>query len=116
MNKKSFWKGFITGIILTGVALFVVAKSYMVQPDVSLKNINVEDLNGKQVVISEMLGKPIVVNYWATWCGPCRQEFPEFEKVKKQWENKATFLMVSDETTEKIQDFKAKNLYSFTYL
>lgn len=116
MNKKSFWIGFFAGFVITGLTLFFVVRSFIVQPDVSLKNMKVEDLNSKPVIISEMLGKPIVINYWATWCAPCRQEFPEFEKVKKQWENKITFLMISDETTKTIQNFKEKNLYSFTYL
>lgn len=116
MNKKSFWTGILVGIVLSSLALFLVIKGFMIQPDVSLKNMQVEDLNGKPVIISEMLGKPIVINYWATWCAPCRQEFPGFESTKKQLKNKVTFLMISDETTQKIQNFKQKNLYSFTYL
>lgn len=116
MNKRLFWTGFLAGIILTSITLFLVIRSFLVQPDVSLNKMKVEDLNGKQVNISEMLGKPIVINYWATWCAPCRQEFPEFEAVKKQWENKVTFLMISDETTQAIQNFKDKNIYSFNYL
>ena len=116
MNKKLFWTGFLTGIILAGLALFVVAKKFITQPDVSLVNMKVEDLSGKEVVISQNLGKAVVINYWATWCAPCRKEFPEFEKVKKQLESKVTFLMVSDEAVGTIQGFKDQNPYSFTYL
>lgn len=116
MNKKSFWTGFLTGICLTSITLFLVIRSFIVQPDISLNKMKVEDLNGNQVKISEMLGKPIVINYWATWCAPCRKEFPEFEVVKKKYGNKVTFLMVSDETTQLIQKFKDKNSYSFNYL
>lgn len=116
MNKKSFWTGFWTGICLTSITLFLVIRSLIVQPDISLNKMKVEDLNGNQVKISEMLGKPIVINYWATWCAPCRKEFPEFEVVKKKYGNKVTFLMVSDETTQLIQKFKDKNSYSFNYL
>lgn len=116
MNKKSFWKGFLTGIVLMGLGLFFAMKMLMVQPDVSLNEMKLEDLSGKQISMVEMLGKPLVINYWATWCSPCLQEFPEFEKVKKQWESKVTFLMVSDETSQKIQTFKEKMPYSFNYL
>lgn len=116
MNRKSFWTGFLTGIILTAGALFLVIRHFLVQPDISLSKMKVEDLSGKQVNISGMLGKPIVVNYWATWCVPCRQEFPEFESVKKQWGDKVTFLMVSDETTQIIKSFKDKSPYTFNYL
>ncbi|WP_029279521.1 TlpA family protein disulfide reductase [Pedobacter borealis] len=116
MNKKSFWTGFLTGVFLTIITLFLVIRSFIIQPDVSLSKMKVEDLSGKQVNLSEMLGKPIVINYWATWCAPCRQEFPEFEIVKKRLGNKVTFLMISDETTKVIQRFKDKNSYSFNYL
>ena len=116
MSKKSFWYGFLTGIVVAGLGLLFIVEKFVIQPDVSLNEMQVEDLEGKQLKITEMLGKPIVINYWATWCIPCREEFPDFEKVKKQFEGKVVFLMVSDEKNTKIQDFKDKNPYSFTYL
>jgi thiol-disulfide isomerase/thioredoxin len=116
MNKKSFGFGFLTGILLTAFGLFVVGRNFLVQPDVSLKAMQLEDLNGKTVNLESRLGKPLIVNYWATWCAPCRKEFPDFELLKKQWEGKASFLMVSDETTDIIKKFKANNTYSFDYL
>ena len=43
-----------------------------------------EDKNGKTGKLSDHKGKPIVVNFWASWCPPCREEMPLFEKMKKE--------------------------------
>jgi cytochrome c biogenesis protein CcmG/thiol:disulfide interchange protein DsbE len=43
-------------------------------PDIALT-----DLDGKPVALADFRGKPVVLNYWASWCGPCRDEFPELK-------------------------------------
>src|ERR1700678_37312 len=43
------------------------------------------DINGKKVSLSEQKGRPVLVNFWATWCGPCKVELPWFEEVQKQY-------------------------------
>lgn len=73
-------------------------------------------MEGKPVNLSSFAGKPLVVNYWATWCAPCLKEFPHFQNVKDRLGDTVTFVMVSDEPTEKIQEFKAGNNYSFIFL
>jgi thiol-disulfide isomerase/thioredoxin len=40
-----------------------------------------QDLNGKPVVMAGLRGKPTIVNFWATWCGPCKEEMPDFQRV-----------------------------------
>lgn len=54
----------------------------------------VEDSSGNKVKLSDYFGKPIVLNFWASWCSPCKAEMPHFEKAFK--ENKdVQFLMVN---------------------
>jgi thiol-disulfide isomerase/thioredoxin len=43
------------------------------------------DLDGKKVSLSDYKGRPVLVNFWATWCGPCKVEMPWFEEFQKQY-------------------------------
>lgn len=62
-------------------------------------------LPGGEVAFASRLGQleglPIVVNKWASWCGPCREEFPEFQTVAKQLGNRVAFLGVNVNDADK---------------
>ena len=55
----------------------------------------VYDREGNQVKLSDFFGKPIVLNFWASWCGPCKMEMPDFEEAYKQYGTEIHFLMVN---------------------
>jgi peroxiredoxin len=61
----------------------VTAAVCQTYPEFALK-----DLSGKQVKLSDYRGKIVVVNFWATWCAPCRMEIPAFIKLREQYRAK----------------------------
>jgi thiol-disulfide isomerase/thioredoxin len=76
------------------------------------------DSKGKSVKLSDMLGKPIVLNFWASWCPPCKSEMPEFNAVYGEMSGDITFMMVDlvdgqRETKEKGESYVAKQGFSF---
>jgi len=50
-------------------------------------NITITDITGKRHKISDYKGKNLILNFWATWCGPCRKEIPDFIEVYKKYKS-----------------------------
>ncbi|BBN59466.1 TlpA disulfide reductase family protein [Hydrogenovibrio marinus] len=73
-------------------------------------------LDGKEVKLSDYKGKWIIVNYWATWCPPCRMEIPELEMFYEKHKDKdAVVLGVNYETgdVKHVQDFARQQMVSY---
>jgi len=67
---------------------------------------SVESLEGKEVSLEVLKGNVIVLNFWATWCPPCREELPIFQKVVKKYEGKdVIFMAISGESRETVKKF-----------
>jgi peroxiredoxin len=74
-------------------------------------------LDGKQYTLASLKGRVVMLNFWATWCPPCRREMPDMEKLHRVFESKGlTILAVSDEKRDTVEGFLAKNPYTFPIL
>ena len=76
---------------------------------VTAPDFTVLDADGNNVKLSDLFGQPIVLNFWASWCGPCQSEMPEFDAACEELEGKVVFMMVdlTDGSRETVDTAKA---------
>jgi peroxiredoxin len=75
------------------------------------------DLAGKSWKLSELKGKVVLLNFWATWCPPCNRELPDLEALyRKYGEQGLVVLAVSDEEAGKVQPFIRKQKFTYPVL
>lgn len=127
MKKKTF-------IILLAALLIIVAAAAIIYPRLSASyqdngntsgntieqapDFTVYDNENKEVSLSYLKGTPVIVNFWATWCGYCMDELPAFDHMAEKYGNHAKFMMVdlvdgSRETMETASSFIKEQGYTF---
>lgn len=85
---------------------------------IKAEDFKLKDLNGKELSLSDLKGKNVFLNFWATWCPPCRGEMPEIEKLYQETKN-SDLVIVAVEIGEPLNDVKTfidENNYSFEVL
>lgn len=103
-SKVMRWMGAGGGVLLAAGLMLgsgALVKSAEAGPQVSARqgatapDFALKDFQGKKQSVSQFKGKPVVVNFWASWCGPCREEMPELARAADHWQGKAAFLGVN---------------------
>ncbi len=75
------------------------------------------DLDGRPQSLSQWKGKVLVVNFWATWCPPCKEEMPEFSRLNiKYASNSVQFVGISIDSVDKVSAFRKENEISYPLL
>lgn len=77
-----------------------------------------KDLDGKEFSLSELKGKKVFLNFWATWCPPCRGEMPEIEKLYQETKDSDLVIVTIDlgEPLDTVKSFINNNKYNFKVL
>src|SRR5215216_3799186 len=86
-------------MVLTGV---VHASAQQKAPDLSLK-----DIYGRQVSLSAYKGKVLLLNFWATWCVPCRTEIPDLIKKQREYRHQSVRIVGITYTPEKVSKVRS---------
>jgi len=87
-------------------------------PEYPAPDFTVTDKDGNEIRLSDFLGTPVVLNFWASWCGPCKSEMPDFDTAFQEYGDSITFLMVNltdgyQETVETASAFLEQTDYTF---
>ncbi len=85
-----------------------------IAPDFELKDVN----TGQMVKLSELRGRPVWVNFWASWCPPCAEEMPEMQKLYDQYRHSGLALLGVNvqESQEAVRSFTARGNFDWTFL
>lgn len=87
--------------VVSGEALIALFdRSPAPRPGRFAPDFTLTDLDGNQVTLSEQRGKKVVLNFWATWCPPCRAEMPDLERLARDHQSTLTVLLVDLEEGE----------------
>lgn len=78
-------------------------------------NFSLKQLNGQTVELYQNDGKPTVINFWATWCPPCKEEMPILQKAYDQYKDQVRFLLVNETAQEKDPDDVKKYIDQHKY-
>ncbi|HLJ14450.1 MAG TPA: TlpA disulfide reductase family protein [Bryobacteraceae bacterium] len=100
-------------------AQFAAALSKMTADDDRRENADftLKDLSGQPWNLKEQRGKVVVLNFWATWCPPCRKEMPDLESLYQQFKSQGlVILAISDEDAAKVKPFLAERRISYPVL
>lgn len=83
------------------------------------RDFTLEDLKGNKVALSDFKGKVVFLNFWATWCAPCRYEMPSMEELSKKYDKKDLIILAvatDHQGKEIVEPFVDENGYTFHVL
>lgn len=106
---------------LIAFGLGIAARQYLPQGMIdgasTVPEFNLPDTNGNTHNVSEWRGKLLVINFWATWCPPCRKEIPDFIALQQQYADKGLqFVGIALEEKEPVVEYAAATKFNYPVL
>ena len=122
-------KGFRLAVVLTALAILIpgfqgcgsesgTASSGKAEMDKPAPDFTLKDLDGNTVRLSDFRGKVVFLNFWATWCPPCRAEMPDIEKVHRKYKDQDVVVLGIDlrESASTVRAFVEDGGYTWAFL
>jgi len=127
-NKKSFLKKHWSNILFFVVLILFILpqtrtkiQSWIVVPLIGSPevfenqadktsadySVHLKDLQNKSINLEKSKGKPLLINFWATWCSPCLAELPGLVELYEEFGDDVDFYFVSNESADKLKSFLA---------
>ena len=96
----------VAGILALGIGVLAGLHKDAPQDAAALLAISLPDTAGAQQSLEQWRGKVVVVNFWATWCAPCREEMPEFVRAQSEFGSKGLqFVGIAVDQADKVDEF-----------
>ncbi len=125
MTRRREWM-LIAGVALAAAAAGYVYNAWRTAPEAgsraeaglaALHATRLPDLDGTSQPLAQWRGKVVVVNFWATWCAPCREEIPLFVKLQKKYgERGLQFVGIALDQPDKVRPYAAELGMNFPVL
>jgi len=96
--------------------LVLPGEEHMVLTGSRAANFSLKTMDGESVALDQARGKVVVLDFWATWCPPCRKELPSIEKLRAEFGERVLFLGINDEDSSIVKGFIRKNGYEMSVL
>ena len=104
------WKIIAASLVVLGPLFWVLAQGFGVDPhaipfvlkDKPALDFELETLEGERVRLSDYRGKPVVINFWSTWCEPCKAEHDVLQRGAATYDSSVQFLVVSSSTSSSL--------------
>lgn len=107
MKNKLIVVAAVIAVVLAGAFFY---NKYRIAPRIKFNSLSLTDLNGKPVSSDEFDNKKLFINFFATWCGPCLQEFPALMSLQSTLEKENfQFIVVSDEPIARLRTFREQS-------
>ena len=113
------WKAYLARNDVSKSKLATAEPAAWDSKNTALPEFDLTDLAGRKWTLADLKGKVAFINFWATWCGPCREELPYVQKLREQLKDRKDVIVLTlntDEEVGKVEPFMKENKFTFPVL